>query len=98
MTTMPTSSWNIFLDSVGSMKTSRLLPHTPLWVSHFRHIFTRPLSSNGRQAPSILYLRDAPFELAHNKLDSKHHLMPSTLGLTMRSHDPTRYIFYALCV
>ena len=34
MTIMPASSWNIFLDSAGSMKTSRLLPHTPLWVSH----------------------------------------------------------------
>jgi len=136
MTTMPTSSWNIFLDSPGSMKTSRLLPHTPLWVSLFRHLFTRPLTPNGRQAPSIWYLRDAPLELAHINLDGHHHLMPSSLGLyvvflltwahgkipnpthkhhthrswvstqsimdnayhTMRSHDPTRYIFYALCV
>ena len=28
------SSWTTFLDCVDSMKTSWLLPHTPLWVSH----------------------------------------------------------------
>ena len=34
MTILTSSSWTTFLDCVGSMKTSWLLPHTPLWVSH----------------------------------------------------------------
>ena len=34
MTILTPSSWTTFLDCVGSMKTSWLLPHTPLWVSH----------------------------------------------------------------
>src|SRR3954466_1081976 len=80
MTITPASRW-ITLDSSGSMKTSRLLPHNPLWVSHFRHIFTRPLTPNGQEASSIRCLHDAPLGLAHNKLDGKHHLMPSTLGI-----------------
>ena len=35
MTILTSSSWTTFLDCVGSMKTSWLLPHTPLWVSHY---------------------------------------------------------------
>ena len=34
MKILTSSSWTTFLDCVGSVKTSRLLPHTPLWVSH----------------------------------------------------------------
>ena len=33
MTILTSSSWTTFLDCADSMKTSRLLPHTPLWVS-----------------------------------------------------------------
>ena len=34
----------IFFDSVGLVKTSKLLPHTLLWASYSSHIFTGPLS------------------------------------------------------
>ena len=49
-----------FLIALCSVKTHRLLPHTPLWEI----IFTWPLSPKGWQAPSMWSLQDALLGLA----------------------------------
>src|SRR4051812_46803339 len=81
MTIMVVLSWNTFLVSARLVNTLKFLPHPPRGRATLRHIFTRSLSPNGRQAPTIGSLHDAPLEIAHNKLDDYHHLMPSSLEL-----------------
>ena len=58
------SSQNASLDHCCFVKTHDLLPHTPLWDSFIKHIFTCPLYSYGWQASSILSSWDAHLELA----------------------------------
>ena len=75
------SSQNASLDHCCFVKTYNLLPHTPLWDNFIKHIFTCPLSPNGRQASSIWFSWDAHLELAQLNLDDDHHLISSSHGL-----------------
>ena len=97
-----------FLYCASLMKTSRLLPHTPLWVSHslahlHKSIFTT-MDGNLQELDLFMMhhlnlhtatkphkeLSRRPWVSTRSAIDNAYH--------TMGSLDPSRYIFYALCV
>ena len=114
MTILTPSSWTTFLGCVGSMKTSWLLPHTPLWVSHSSaHLHKSIVTTMDGKLQAfdlfvMLYLNlPASLELAHRNLphtEISRRPWVSTQSVidnayhTMGSLDPSRYIFYALWV
>jgi hypothetical protein len=55
------------------------IPH--YGIASLTHVFTSPLSPNGRQDSSIWSSQDAYLEIALLKLDDDHELMPSSHGL-----------------
>ena len=78
MTILTPSSWTTFLGCVGSMKTSWLLPHTPLWVSH----------SSAHLHKSIVTTMDGKLQawlLPHTPLWVSHSSSCSTWTCTLQT-------------